>query len=235
MTRQRQSHFPPRQQSLSDRILSAPKLSSPWDKRQGHWQAWRNCEAIIDEETAKTYRMLRQATDGTKFYDGMNDLKRAVGVSYQTLLDCLDDLHADGFIVLEKRKLTGTILTITLQEPPPLPDDVDATRAARARYQPPQASMHDVERFRKYWCAIYKERRKRDYYFVDGQDSKTVRKLLTSLGLPRLKNLAWYLLRHGVGADVLRYDRVTIGTFALYINEIANEQAKDEQPGARVR
>ncbi len=217
---------------LSDRITLARGAGPAW--AGATWNAWK--DELDDDATIDTYRKLRRSCEGKERFSNVNDLKRAVRVSYATLMDALADLELLAFIVVEKAR--GTINSIVVNQVPPVPapEEMAKLRRRRARYRRPAPTTQDVKAFLRYWSALYEERRKVPYNLMPGKDATLVRGRMTiGWSLQRLQDLAWYLLVKGVGADVIPYDRVSIGKFVEKLNEIAAEKAADEQPSARIR
>ncbi len=125
--------------------------------------------------------------------------------------------------------------TITVRDVPKVPEAVERQVKNLPTGVKLDVSRSDINRFLGYWGEKYEQHRREPYHVVRGRDSKLVHDLLETFGLDTLKRLAWYLLAKGVGSEVVRYEEVSIPTFAANINRIVMEKKVDEQPSARTR
>lgn len=114
--------------------------------------------------------------------------------------------------------------TITVREVPDVPETVERQVRNLPTGTKLDVSRSDINRFLAYWCEKFEQHRHTPYHVVRGRDSKLVHDLLETYGLDELKRLCWFLLHAGVGEDVIRYEEVSIPTFALQINRIAAEK-----------
>jgi len=125
--------------------------------------------------------------------------------------------------------------TITVRDVPDVPETVEKQIKHLPSGVKLDVSRSDVNRFVAYWQEKWEQLRQTPYHVVRGRDHKLVHDLLETYGLDELKRLCWYLLRSGVGSEVIRWEEVSIPTFAANINRIVTEKKQDEAPQARIR
>jgi hypothetical protein len=187
--------------------------SASWN----HWREW------LRDDTLQVYRYLRRVAGGGDRPASIYEFRSRLHVGSSRLLDILHDLEHLGFIECKWR---GTLMptTITVRDVPDVPETV----ARQVKNLPSgvrlEVSTSDINRFLAYWCEKFEQHRHEPYHVVRGRDSKLVHDLLETYGLDELKRLAWFLLHAGVGQEVIRWEEVSIPTFALQINRIAMEK-----------
>lgn len=125
--------------------------------------------------------------------------------------------------------------TITVRDVPDVPETVERQVKLLPSGVKLEVSRSDINRFLAYWQEKWEQLRGIPYVLVRGRDSKLVHEMLEEYDLDSLKRLVWFLLRSGVGSEVIRREEVSIPTFRANINRIAQEKKIDEQPSARIR
>ena len=213
--------------TFGNRIKPAPgvngwKRSAAWS----HWTEWLHDDAL------DVYRSLRQILAGSIARpESVYEFRRSLHKGTNRLRDIFLDLEQLGFIECRWGKFMP--FTITVRDVPEVPETVERQVKHLPSGVKLDVSRSDINRFLGYWGEKYEQHRSEPYHVVRGRDSKLVHDLLETFGLDALKRLCWYLLAKGVGSEVIRYDEVSIPTFAANINRIVMEKKTDEQPSAR--
>jgi len=208
--------------------MPAPEVNgwrpaASWD----HWHAW------LQDDALRVYRYLRRVAVGERRPPAIDTLRRDLHLGHDRMRNILLDLERLGFIKCKWGKLMPT--TITVREVPDVPESVEKQIKHLPSGVRMEVTRSDIQRFLGYWCEKFEQHRKTPYHVVRGRDSKLVSDLLATYGLDELKRLAWYLLAHGVGADILSMDAVSIPTFSSCINQIAASKRREDMPQPRVR
>ncbi len=213
---------------LHEHVLPAPGVNgwhpaASWD----HWKEW------IDEDALRVYRYLRRVATGAKRPTRVVEIRTELRIGHNRLADIFYSLEQLGFVKCKWGKLMP--FTITVRDVPDVPETVERQVKNLPSGVKLDVSRSDINRFLGYWSEKYEQHRHEPYHIVRGRDSKLVHDLLETFGLDALKRLAWYLLAKGVGSEVVRYEEVSVPTFAANINRIVMEKKADEQPSARTR
>lgn len=211
-----------------ERVLPAPGINS-WHPSAAwqHWGEW------LQDDALRVYRYLRRVAVGEKRPAGVVEIRLELRIGHNRLRDHLVTLEELGFIKCKWGKLMPT--TITVRDVPDVPENVKQ----QVKHLPSgvrlDVQQSDINRFVAYWCEKYEQHRHSPYPVVRGRDHKLVHDLLENYSLDELKRLCWFVLHAGVGSETIRYEAVSIPTFAAKIIEIAMEKQADEAPQARIR
>jgi hypothetical protein len=211
-----------------ERILPAPEVNG-W-RPNASWQRWGEW---LHEDALRVYRYLRRVAVNEVRPTRAIDIRRGLRIGHNRYREILLDLEHLKFIACRWGKFMP--YTITVREVPDVPEMVERQVKNLPSGVKLDVSRSDINRFLAYWREKYEQHRHEPYHVVRGRDSKLVHDLLETYGLDALKRLCWYLLHAGVGSEVIRYEEVSIPTFAHQINRIAMEKKQDEQPSARIR
>ncbi len=209
-----------------ERVLPAPEVNG-WHPNASwpHWGEW------LHEDALRVYRYLRRVAVNEEQPARAVAIRTTLRIGHNRYREILLDLEHLGFIKCRWGKFMP--FTITVRDVPDVPEMVERQVKNLPSGVKLDVSRSDINRFTCYWREKYEQHRSEQYHVVRGRDSKLVHDLLETFGLDELKRLCWYLLAKGVGSEVIRYEEVSIPTFAASINRIVMEKKADEQPSAR--
>lgn len=217
----RQHRLPARQQAISERISLAPDADDAWQPN-ATWREW--CDWLRPAMVA-TYRALRRSCAGGEYFRSLLALAEVVGVNNRMLHLILDDLEHYGLIRVQRER--GTIISIQVGDPPPVPENIAEDRRRRAYNLPDPPAPADVRRWIDYWCSKWEALRGAPYQAMP-RDRPLVKAMLPVFGLDLLKRMAWWVLANPNGEcddEVIRRAEISIGSFHARRNQIATALA----------
>jgi len=217
MKRRQQVRFPAHQQPLSDRIHLAAGARPAWQP-DATWQEW---EYWLRSLTIAVWRTLRRAAEGHESFRSLEALANLHHSTHQTLSTILDELAFLHLIDL-LRRASGSIITIAVGDPPPVPVGIEAI-LRRLSFNRPPARRADVQDFLDYWCPTYEQTRGVPYHLRPG-DRGHVRAALAAYGLAELKHIAWWTLvdpDHRIEEEMIRKREITVRSFAARLPVLA--------------
>lgn len=180
-----------------------PEFLSQWERLLG------------GKQYVKFYLQLRDPIKDGKVFT-LRVLGEPIGMSQNRAIEGLSILEEYGFVTFDTDNEPARLI---VRDVPYLPDgEISVQAELKAQATLKEMDDSEVETFLSYWNGLHYHYKFRSYDVVKGRDTSVVKRLITNVGLPHVKEVAkWYWAHRN------EEDPTDVGSFSRDFTLLASE------------